>query len=114
MKILFLKKKIIATAFILSTLLNLGSWGILYFGLPHTDQLFVLRYNIYFGISRIGPWWHFLLIPLVGLLLLVLNFLIVNIYVNRQRFVAYFLSGSTLFLEILVLIVSIFYWRLNV
>jgi hypothetical protein len=52
----------------------------------------VLHYNIYFGISSLGPWLTLLLIPLSGLLVAAVNCFLSLYFYLRDKLLSYFLA----------------------
>ncbi|MFA6594428.1 MAG: hypothetical protein WCT16_04215 [Candidatus Buchananbacteria bacterium] len=59
-------------------------------------EFVVLQYNIYFGISSFGPWQYLLLLPLLGWLICVANFLLALKVYLRDKNLSYFLSFTAL------------------
>jgi hypothetical protein len=107
------KNKVINRNFILSFILNLLLWIFLYWKIqPQVDPI-VLNYNIYFGISLIGDWWHIFTLPLVGLVIWLINLILVAIWSKKEQLLTSFLSYTTTLIQILLIIVSIFMVMVN-
>ena len=65
-------------------------------------EFVVLQYNIYFGISSFGPWFYLLLLPLFGLLVCLVNFLLALKVYLRDKNLSYFLSFSALAVALII------------
>ena len=74
-KNLFFSNKTISLNLILSMLLNLIIWAGFYLQVTPRVEPVALRYSIYFGIDLIGPWWHVFVFPVIGFVILVVNFI---------------------------------------
>lgn len=62
----------------------------------HFKDYAVLHYNIYFGISSLGPWPMLLLIPLSGLLAAAANCFLSLYFYLRNKLLSYFLAVAGL------------------
>ena len=107
------KNKIIHWNFIISFILNLLLWLFLYWRIQPQVEPVVLRSNIYFGISLIGGWYTGFFWPLIGLIILIINFILANIFIKNQRFLAYFLMLTATLCQIVLVITSFFAVLLN-
>lgn len=107
------KNKIIRWNFIISFILNLLLWLFLYWRIQPQVEPVVLRSNIYFGISLIGEWWRVFSWPLIGLIILIINFILANIFIKDQRFLAYFLILTATLCQMILIIISLFAVLLN-
>lgn len=74
----------------------------------------VLHYNIYFGISALGPWLMLLLFPLSGLIVSVINGLLVMILYLKEKLLSYFLAFSIIFYNLIVLLAIILIIYVNI
>jgi hypothetical protein len=88
-----------------SALINIGIWAFLYlefspFG--NSEDVLPLHYNIYFGVDLVGAWSRIFVLPLVGAIFIVVNFLIADIIYLRDKVIGYFLAGTGLFIQILL------------
>ncbi|OGH94976.1 MAG: hypothetical protein A2538_04785 [Candidatus Magasanikbacteria bacterium RIFOXYD2_FULL_41_14] len=66
-------------------------WYILSSVHPGGEQVF-LHYNIVFGIDLIGNWQKLLYLPLGGLLILLVNYLVSWLFYSQDKFLARLLS----------------------
>jgi hypothetical protein len=88
---------------IVSSLINALIWLVIIWRLPVQTAWIPLHYNIYFGIDWIGPWIQFFLYPLVGLIILAINFVInVKIYF-KNRLLSLVINYSSLLIQIIIL-----------
>jgi hypothetical protein len=93
--LLVLVKPLYAKIFIaISILGNALNWGFVYLISKNiTGERAILHYNVDFGINLIGDEKQLYIIPLIGLLVIIINFFILFIYYNQRniKFVASFL-----------------------
>ncbi|PIT88284.1 MAG: hypothetical protein COU29_03390 [Candidatus Magasanikbacteria bacterium CG10_big_fil_rev_8_21_14_0_10_36_32] len=59
-------------------------WYILFFTQSSQEQYF-LHYNIIFGVDLVGDWWKLLFIPIGGLIILIVNFLLSISCYNKDK-----------------------------
>jgi len=107
------KNKTIRWNFILSSLINLAIWFFLYWQVEPRVEPLALRYNIYFGINLIGPWWHVFWWPVLGLLFIVINFSLAKFTVKKNYYLAYFLAYSSTLTQTLLAAISVFAVMIN-
>lgn len=97
------RDKLVLVNLAVGLLANVILWIILVFNFWGSVEYIILRYNIYFGISSFGPWWRILLLPLIGLLILVINFGNAFYFHFHNRILSYFLSFGAAGLNIILL-----------
>ncbi|MBT4277556.1 hypothetical protein HOD96_02295 [Candidatus Falkowbacteria bacterium] len=102
----FLKDKTVASILIGSILINLAVWLNL-LRIKKTTELIPLHYNIYFGIDYIGEWHKLFTIAGVGLLVLLINFLLSLLFYFKDKFIAYTLLITALFVQIILILSSL-------
>ena len=62
--------------FLLAIIINLILWGYLAFNIhPKTEPIF-LHYTALFGVDLVGAWYRLYFLPLGGLIIILLNFLL--------------------------------------
>ena len=110
---LLAKNKTYRWNFFVSAILNLMTWIFLYWQIQPQVEPVVLRYNIYFGINLIGPWWQVFWWPLLGLIILIVNFILANWMLRNNRFLSYFLVYTATLCQILLAVVSFFAVLIN-
>lgn len=109
---LFVQSGLIKAFILLMAVANLISWGLIWFRLPEKHSL-NLHYTVYFGIDWIGPRWYAFLFPLIGLGILMVDFVIAWAFAKRQRVLGMLLLGVGVFAEILLLTQSVIVVILN-
>lgn len=92
---LYFKDKFIRYGLLISLFLNLFLWILLYEKIPIRVEPIVLRYNIYVGINLIGFWWQVYYLPLIGLAIIVFNFLLAKMMFIKERFLSNIISVVT-------------------
>lgn len=101
---LYLKDKPISFSLIAGLVINFALWLLLYFRIPIQIEPIVLRFNIYVGINLIGPWHNAFYFPLIGLLIIILNFILARLIFKKDRLSAHFLMTTALMAQIILLI----------
>lgn len=109
---LFAKSGLIKGFLLIMALANLASWGFIWFALPRQPSL-NLHYTVFFGIDWIGVWWHAFLFPLIGLGILVVDFVIAWAFAKRQPVLGPLLLAVGAFAELALLTQSIIVVILN-
>lgn len=97
------RNKFIMFSFYFALALNILLWLILLIKFLNYPEYVVLRYNIYFGISDLKPWFYILQLPLIGLLVIFLNLLIALWIYLKNSLISYFLASTALFLNVALL-----------
>ncbi len=110
---LFFKDKYILTHLIISGLLWLFSLLFLYFKIQPQAEPLALRYNIYIGVSLIGPWYYVFFIPLIGLLVILINFVLAYLFYLRIKLISYFTALAASLTQLLLAISAIIIYLLN-
>lgn len=72
----FFSKPILYWPFLISLFLNILVWVILLIKVPISSAGIPLHYNIYFGIDWFGSWIMIFSYPLIGILIVLINFFI--------------------------------------
>ncbi len=67
-----------------------------------------LHYNIHFGIDTVGPWWQVYIVPGVGLLFMLLNFVAARITWRRDEVLTYIIAAATVLIEVILCVAMIF------
>mgnify|MGYP006306610163 CR=1 FL=1 len=70
------------------------------------DHLF-LHYNIYFGVDLVGYWYRLFFLPLAGLLIMLVNFIIAAFFYKKERLLVYFLIFSSSFIQIIIFLAAL-------
>ncbi|MBU1148861.1 hypothetical protein KKI23_02100 [Patescibacteria group bacterium] len=94
--------------YLLGFLVNLSIWIYIFTQIKPQENPIPLHYNIYFGIDLIGSWYNIYLMPLSGLIILILNYLLARALLDKGILLKYMLSISAALCQIIVLLASIF------
>ncbi len=108
--------RFISSGLILSLLLNLANWLFLYlrlFPLVKNASAIPLHYTVYFGIDLLGPPIRIFLLPLLGFLVILINFILAYRLAPSDKFLSNYLAGATLLIEILLILGSAFLILIN-
>ena len=71
------------------------------------SEYIVLHYNIYFGISALGPRYQIFIIPLLGLAVILANFLFVFHFYLTNKLFSYFLAAAAGVFNLILLVAGI-------
>lgn len=84
--------------------INLANWLFAgYINRRVSQDLVVLHYNIDFGVNLIGSVRQIYLIPLLGLLIFLLNFILIGYLYKNERFAAHLLLAGALTVNLFLL-----------
>lgn len=109
----FFVSKIFLFTVIGSLLINGLLWFFLYRNFPASSDPVFLHYTVFFGVDRIGPWYHIFLLPLSGFLILVLNGVFAWLVSEREWAVSLFLLWTAFFLQGFFLLAGVLISFLN-
>lgn len=98
------RDKIIITSLVSSLFFVVLSGVIIPIVFWQTKEFVILKYNIYFGISSLGPWYQLWLLPLYGLLFLIADYFLAFKYFLRYHLLTYFLVISGLAINLILFI----------
>lgn len=105
--------------FVLSLILNILSWLVLYIKLQPFSYLtssgdIPLHFNVYFGIDIYGKWYQVFILPIFGLLVIILNNSVGYMLFARERLLTLFMVWTQLVLNFILLAASVFIVLLNI
>ncbi|MDZ7799113.1 MAG: hypothetical protein U5L76_05965 [Patescibacteria group bacterium] len=100
--------KIFLINFIISLILNLVVWLLLYMQFQPTQEPVILHYNIYFGIDLIGDWYKIFALPLFGFIIFFINFFFSIIIYHKEKILSYILIFSSSVIQIFLGLASLF------
>jgi len=110
---LYHSDKIIRPNLFFSLTANLFLWLFLLWQVRNFPESISLHYNIYFGIDLLGLRYQTLLLPALGLIFLVINFLAGLIIFTKERILSYFLAGLSSFEQLIFILAVIFIVLVN-
>lgn len=99
--------------FAVSLIINIIHWLYLYRNIKPADQKILLHYNVIYGRDIVGPGRLAYLIPAIALGALLLNAVLAKVLYKKEKLVSYFLSFSTVTVQLIFLIASIVLVRIN-
>jgi len=99
----FLKQKWYLFIFVLNIIINLLIWIFLIWQIKPTNEPIPLSYNIYFGIDYLGDWQNIFLGPLIGLIIIFLNYFLAYLIFLKNKFLSYWLIFTSLIIQIFIL-----------
>ncbi len=82
--------------------LNGALWAMLFFAIPPGREIVNLHYTLYFGIDRVGPWWHLFFLPLAGWMFHVFHFLLAGRWHRRNYFLGRTLAVLSVVLQVIL------------
>ncbi len=100
--------------FILVILVFLSQTWFVLSNLEPTEDLYYLHYNVIFGVDLVGPWWRMLFLPVNGLLIILVNYVISFLLYDKYKFLSYLVSFITVLLEVLLLLGTMLTIRMNI
>lgn len=109
----FLKDLFFGWGFLILFLINLASWLLLFLGIKPSDKPYILHFTNYLGTDWLGSYFLLFLLPFLGLIFLIINFLMAVFFYYNKKVLSYFLLLSGGVLEILILIQSYVLFLIN-
>ncbi|MFA5029269.1 MAG: hypothetical protein WC518_00780 [Patescibacteria group bacterium] len=98
------RDKVILINLSLALLINLALIAALIFNFWWAKEFIILRFNIYFGISSLGAWYKVFLMPLIGLIIIVVNFLLSFYFYLKEKLLSYYLAAAALVCNLILLV----------
>lgn len=89
---------------IINIMLNIAMWVFLYRRVKPVSDPITLQYNIYFGISYMGEWYKIFVMPIIGLLIFLLNYILSFYIYKKDAIAAYFLMVSAIAIQAILLL----------
>ncbi|MEK7584002.1 MAG: hypothetical protein AAB490_02050 [Patescibacteria group bacterium] len=81
-------------------------WGVL--NVNFESSLIPLQYDLFFGISRIGPPSQILYFPFTALLILIINFCIGYMFFTRDKYLSYYFGTASALIGIFSLLYMLY------
>jgi hypothetical protein len=104
----YFKSHIIVWLLILGFLTNLIDWVILKIWIKSVDFSIILHYNVYFGVDLMSDYSQVYVLPIIGLVLFIINFLLsVFFYEKKERIASYILLMATLMIQLSLIVASV-------
>jgi len=103
----YFKNHIIIWLLILGFVSNLVNWIILKIFVKPVDYPIILHYNVYFGVDVTGNWKNVWILPMIGVIVFLTNFLLsIYFYKNEERIAGYLLLMATLMVQLSLVVAS--------
>lgn len=109
---LFLRDKMIRGPLFISLFANVALWIYLLAAVKSAENIF-LHYTIHFGVDLVGSLANLLMLPLMGLVLIPLNFFIAYFLYDRLKRLSLLLALATPVIQIFLLAEGFFLAFLN-
>ncbi|OGL89117.1 hypothetical protein A3H75_00280 [Candidatus Uhrbacteria bacterium RIFCSPLOWO2_02_FULL_51_9] len=97
----------------LALFLNLAAWIYVAAKISPSEDLFILHYNIHFGVDFLGEWFLAFVPPLVGILFMMANSVLVWWFWMRLRVLSLIVIAATVVLQGTLLGVAVLLVALN-
>ncbi len=104
---IFFSQKIIYWSLVLTLVLNIYIWYLIYKFIDFGREFHVIHYNAYFGIDLLASPLTLLNIPLIGIIILILNLILAYVfYIFKTEFkiLSYFLVLVSFFINLELII----------
>lgn len=108
----FWKDKLVIIFFVVSGLILVGEWIIILFYIPHNIDI-ALHYSVYIGIDTVGYWYELLIVPIIGSIVLAINFVLAKMVIQVNHFASFIFTLSTIFVETFLFISLIMLYIVN-
>lgn len=101
------KNKLIIISNICALIINIVLWVFLAIELKKIINLnpqittIPLHYNVFLGIDMFGKWYKAFLFPLIGSIIFIINFMLAWLLYSKKSLASYFLSLSSLIIQII-------------
>lgn len=82
-------QRLVVTAYSIVILMNAAMWLAILVFIDRTQLITILHYNIYFGPDGFGSWYDLMILPGIGLVIALINFIMTTWLWRRDRFLAY-------------------------
>jgi len=104
----FFRNKIVLWLASGSLIINITEWIILKIFVRPVDFPIIMHYNVYFGVDLLGNWKQVFVLPLVGVILFIINFILaIHFYNLKERIASYLLLIAVLMLQLSLLVASV-------
>lgn len=104
----FFKSAIANWLIVLSLLANLINWIILVIFVRPIDLPIILHYNVYFGVDMMGNYHEVYILPLIGIILFLVNWLLsIFLFDKKERIASYLLLMAALMIQLSMIVASV-------
>lgn len=104
----YFQSSIAVCLMVLSLVTNLANWLILKIFIQPIDLPIILHYNVYFGVDMMGNYKEAYVLPLIGMILLFVNFFLSKyLYEKKERIASYLLLMAAAMIQLALIVSSI-------
>lgn len=104
----YFQSSIAVCLMVLSLVTNLANWLILKIFIQPIDLPIILHYNVYFGVDMMGNYKEAYVLPLIGMILLLVNFFLSKyLYEKKERIASYLLLMAAAMIQLALIVSSI-------
>lgn len=104
----FVQKPIVWINLIIAVFINLLAWILIFINIQPGDKLIVLHYTYNFGVDLVGKWSEVPLIPLLGIVILFINFVLSEVISKRNMVFSNFLVVLSSVVQLFIFLSIIF------
>lgn len=101
---IYLRDRLILVSLGGALLVNIILWIVVIGKFAGSKELLPLHFNIVYGIDFLGTSRQIYEVPLMGFVILVINFALGRIFFDSQKLLSYFLNFTSLFVEVILLV----------
>lgn len=103
----FFRNTIVRVLLVINVVFLCASFLVLRYFIQPTESLFILHYNVYFGVEIQGIWWQVFILPFVGVLFFFSHlFFAYRFYRKSERIAAYLMLFGSWLISIGIVIAS--------
>ncbi|HBV58379.1 MAG TPA: hypothetical protein DEB73_03940 [Candidatus Magasanikbacteria bacterium] len=109
---LFLRDKFVISSLGAAVFVNVALWVYLLVAIKSAENIF-LHYTIHFGVDLVGTYSNLLMLPLLGLVLILLNFTIAYFFYDNLKRLGLLMAAATPLIQVFLLVEGFFLAFLN-
>lgn len=103
----FFKNPVVYWLIILSAATNIANWIFLMIFIKPVDGDIILHYNVYFGVDLKGNYHRIYLLPFIGIILFLINFILsFYFYKKKERIAAHLLLMAGFMIQLSLVVAS--------
>lgn len=111
LKAKFWREKIIVVFLLITFLLNLFLWFLIFFNYKNLKEITILHYSVLTGVDRLDKKIYLFEMPLVALIILIIN-LILMFFQKKEKILNYFLVFSSFLINLSLIVATILIFTL--
>jgi len=103
----FLKQRWNLTLLLGSLIFNILTWLWLIWRVKPSDNLIPLSYNIYFGIDSFGAWQRIFYVPIFGLAVIIINYILAYFIFLKDSYLSLWLQVIAFIIQATIILTTI-------